>query len=99
MNVRATPFDCVENAQAYIGLLIEAIAEAKQEIEADVTTVCGARSERRLQALRLVRYKLFVLEQHLRISRRMLNDLRRLRRPLLEDEPDLSRHAKLASDQ
>ncbi len=96
--VCATPFDCVENAEAYIGLLIEAIAEAKREIEVDVGIACEVRAERHLQALRLVRYKLYLLGQHLKISRRMLNDLIKLRRPLLEDEPDLTRRAAPASD-
>lgn len=98
MNVRGTPFDCVENAQTYIRLLIEAIAEAKLEVEQDVAASRGVCSERHLQALRLVRYKLYLLEQHLSISGRMLSDLSSLRRPLLEGEPDLRRHAKPASD-
>ena len=31
-----TPFDSVENAQQYVRLLVEAIAEAKSEIAADL---------------------------------------------------------------
>ncbi len=31
-----TPFDTVENAQRYVRLLVEAIADAKGEIEADL---------------------------------------------------------------
>ena len=85
-----TPFDSIENAQTYIRLLIETLIEAKTEIEDDLTAANEARSERRLQALRLVQYKLHRLEQHLRISGRMLNDLRRLRRLLLDDGADLS---------
>jgi hypothetical protein len=95
MNVPAThrvqtPFDSVENAQTYIRLLIEALIEAKKEIEDDLVAANEVRSERRLQALRLVQYKLHRLEQHLRISGRMLNDLRRLRRLLLDDGADLT---------
>jgi hypothetical protein len=85
-----TPFDSVENAQAYIQLLIETLAEAKREVAADVATAASARSERRLQALRLVEYKLRRLEHHLAVSGRMLNDLRRLRRLLLDEATDLS---------
>jgi len=88
-----TPFDCVENAQAYIQLLIEALAEAKKEVADDAASARSfrsARSERRLQALRLVEYKLHRLEHHLSASGRTLNDLRRLRRLLLDEASDLS---------
>ena len=83
-----TPFDSVENAQAYIQLLIETLVEAKKEV-ADDAAAAATRSERRLEALRLVEYKLHRLEHHLRISGRMLNDLRRLRRLLLDEASDL----------
>jgi hypothetical protein len=84
-----TPFDSVENAQAYIQLLIETLVEAKKEV-ADDAAAAVTRSERRVEALRLVEYKLHRLEHHLRISGRMLNDLRRLRRLLLDEGSDLS---------
>jgi hypothetical protein len=77
----------VENAQAYIQLLLETLAEAKREVAADAAA--SARSERRLQALRLVEYKLRRLEHHLTVSGRMLNDLRRLRRLLLDEAANL----------
>ncbi|SRR5216684_1407794 len=85
-----TPFDTVENAQAYVQLLIETLVQAKKEIAADAASAGSTRSERRLQALRLVEYKLHRLEHHLNISVRMLNDLRRLRRLLLDEASDLS---------
>ena len=85
-----TPFDSVENAQAYIQLLIETLAEARREVAADAATATSAHSERRLQALRLVEYKLHRLEHHLTVSGRTLNDLRRLRRLLLDEAADLS---------
>jgi len=80
-----TPFDSVENAQDYVRLLAEAIAEAKREIEADLALAVEARSERRVQALQIVQFKLDKLEQHLKTSSRLLNDLRSLRRLLLEE--------------
>jgi len=80
----------VENAQAYVQLLIETLVQAKKEIAADAASAGSTRSERRLQALRLVEYKLHRLEHHLNISVRMLNDLRRLRRLLLDEASDLS---------
>ena len=80
-----TPFDSVENAHDYVRLLGEAIAEAKSEIEADLAVATKARSERRVQALQIVQFKLDKLEQHLKTSSRLLNDLRTLRRLLLDE--------------
>jgi len=80
-----TPFDTVENAQQYVRLLLEAIVEAKQEVDADLAAATGPRLERRLQALQLVQFKLDRLEHHLQRSGRLLNDLRTLRRLLLEE--------------
>ncbi len=85
-----TPFDSVENAQDYVRLLGEAIAEAKGEIEADLAVATKAKSERRVQALRIVQFKLDKLEQHLKTSSRLLNDLRTLRRLLLEERRELT---------
>ena len=80
-----TPFDSLENAHEYVRLLAEAIAEARGDIESDIAKAVESKSERRLQALRLVQYKLEKLEQYLRSSSRTLNDLRTLRRLLLEE--------------
>jgi hypothetical protein len=79
-----TPFDTVENAHQYVQLLFEAIAEAKMEIAADLGTG-QTRPERRVQAMQVVQFKLEKLEQHLKTSSRLLNDLRTLRRLLLEE--------------
>jgi formiminotetrahydrofolate cyclodeaminase len=83
-----TPFDSVENAQQYVRLLVEAIAEAKSEIADDLGAAATARSERRVQALQIVQFKLDKLEQHLKTSSRLLNDLRTLRRLLLDERPE-----------
>jgi len=80
-----TPFDSVENAHQYVGLLIEAIAEAKSEIAADLD---AGKPDRRVEALRVVQFKLDKLEQHLKASSRLLNDLRTLRRLLFEERPE-----------
>jgi hypothetical protein len=83
-----TPFDSIENAHQYIRLLVEAIVEAKSEIETDLGIATQHKSERRAQALQIVQFKLDKLEQHLEISSRLLNDLRTLRRLLLEERPE-----------
>jgi hypothetical protein len=80
-----TPFDSVENAHQYVRLLAEAIAEAKGEIAADLSAAETSNEERRVQALQIVQFKLGKLEQHLQSSSRLLNDLRTLRRLLLEE--------------
>jgi hypothetical protein len=80
-----TPFDTIENAQEYLQLLIEAISEARKEVAADLEAAEQAKLGRRIDALRLVEFKMEKLEQHLRSSSRDLNDLRTLRRLLLEE--------------
>ncbi len=71
-------------------LLAEAAADAKQSTEADLSGPVAPESSRRHDALRLVLYKLEKLEQHLASSRRLLNDLRTLRRLMLEERTGAS---------
>ncbi len=80
-----TPFDSIEGAQQYIRLLLEAITEGKQDVQRDLEAAAGAKPDRRVEALRLVEFKLAKLEQLLHSSSRVLNDLRSLRRLLLEE--------------
>jgi hypothetical protein len=80
-----TPFDSVENAHQYVRLLSEAVAESKSEITTDLDVAARNKLERRVQALQIVQFKLDKLEQHLLTSSRLLNDLRTLRRLLLEE--------------
>lgn len=84
-----TPFDSVEGAQEYLSLLSDAIQDAKDEIGSDIRAAEDPKFPRRLEALRLVSFKLDKLEQHIKSSCRLLNDLRTLRRLLLDqrDEP------------
>lgn len=81
-----TPFDSVENAHQYINLLVETILEARRDVELDIR---GA-GDRRLEALRIVQFKLEKLERNLRTSSRLLNDLRTLRRLLLEERAEVA---------
>jgi hypothetical protein len=81
----STPFDNIEGAHEYVGLLAQAIDEARTAIEEDIAEALEARdATRRLEALRLVHYKLNQLRDHIGTSSRILNDLRTLRRLLLE---------------
>lgn len=77
-----TPFENIESAQEFVELLAEAIEEARQDVEADIGR---PQPERRMQALQLVSYNLAKLSQHIGTSHRILNDLRTLRRLLLQE--------------
>jgi len=83
-----TPFDSVEGAHEYLSLLSDAIQDAKDEIDADIRAAEDPKFPRRLEALRLVSFKLDRLEQHVKNSRRLLNDLRSLRRLLLDQREE-----------
>ena len=86
MNKRVeTPFDSIENAQKYIKLLGETVGESIGDIDGEIIAATESGLERRLQALRIVHFKLQKLEQQLHTCSRTLNDLRSLRRLLLEE--------------
>lgn len=80
-----TPFDSLESAQQFLELLAEAVEEARGEVQGQVNEAAGEPAERRKQALQLISYNLAKLATHLAASRRILNDLRSLRRLLLEE--------------
>ena len=82
-----TPFENVEAAHDYVGLLLEALNEARGEVAQDLDRAKAERATRQVEALQLVSWKLERLEGPLRSSRHLLNDLRRLRRLLLGDDP------------
>ena len=84
-----TPFDTIESAQDYIDLLLEAIDETRRDVGADIRMSTGPGGERRAQALQLVAMNLNKLSSHITKSRRVLNDLRTLRRLLLEERKPL----------
>lgn len=86
-----TPFDSIESAQQYVELLIEAIEESKRDVDTDIARAESNRLERQKQALQLVSNNLSKLSQHMTTSLRILNDLRTLRRLLL-DERQLDKH-------
>ena len=75
-----TPFDNIESSHEYVSLLAKAVEEAIAEIEADIALASGSAAGRRREALQLVRFHLGKLSGHMTSSRRILNDLRSLRR-------------------
>lgn len=80
-----TPFDSIENAQQYIRLLAEAVADAKRDINDEISLANQRLSLRRVRALRVVEYNLEKLQRYLSVSGRTLNDLRSLRRLIHEE--------------
>ncbi len=80
-----TPFDNIESSHEYVDLLAEAIQEARQDVDAEIGLASTEPAERRLKALQLVAYNLAKLETHMTRSRRILNDLRTLRRLLMDE--------------
>lgn len=92
-NPSETPFDNIENSHRYVALLAEAIAEARLDVNSDVALAVAEGADRRRDALQLVLYKLNRLESHMNASRRILNDLRTLRRLLLEEREQKQRAA------
>ena len=80
-----TPFDSIEGSYQYVDMLSEAIVEARRDVEAEVALAEKENADRRKQGLLLVSYNLAKLEGHITTSRRLLNDLRTLRRVLLSE--------------
>ncbi len=80
-----TPFDSIEGSHEYIAMLAEAVAEARREVESEVAQAEKEGADRRKEALLLVSYNLAKLNLHVTNSRRILNDLRSLRRLLLAE--------------
>jgi len=80
-----TPFDDIEGSHEYVAMLAEALDEARRDVEAEVAAAERDGAERRKEALLLVSYNLAKLHLHITTSRRILNDLRSLRRLLLAE--------------
>ncbi len=80
-----TPFDNIESSHEYVSLLAKAVEDAIAEIDADIALASSSEADRRREALQLVRFHLGKLSGHMTSSRRILNDLRTLRRLLLEE--------------
>jgi len=80
-----TPFDNIEGSHEYVAMLAEALEEARRDVENEIAAAAQDGAERRKQALLLVAYNLAKLNLHITTSRRILNDLRSLRRLLLAE--------------
>jgi hypothetical protein len=80
-----TPFDSIEGSHEYVRMLAEAVNEARRDVEEEIAAAEQDRADRRKEGLLLVSYNLAKLNLHITSSRRILNDLRSLRRLLLAE--------------
>ena len=86
MNAFETPFKSIESAHEFLKLLVETVNDTRRDVELDLQSGANDKLSRRVEALRLVAYKLEKLEHHVKASGRLLNDLRMLQRVLLEEK-------------
>lgn len=80
-----TPFDNIESSHEFVSLLADAVATTLREVETDIADAEASGAPRRVEALHLVAFKLNRLHANMASSRLILNDLRSLRRLLLEE--------------
>jgi hypothetical protein len=85
LDKHSSPFDTIESTQQFNEIFEAAIAEAVADVQRDIATAKASNAERRLEALLLVQHKLEKLSNHVSSSRRVLNDLRLLRRLMFEE--------------
>lgn len=90
----STPFDSIENSHEYVTLLAETIQEVRLDVGVEIVRAEEGKELRRKEALQLVALNLEKLSMHMNSSRRILNDLRTLRRLLLAEREPLSRKAR-----
>jgi hypothetical protein len=83
-----TAFDSAEGSHEYVSLLAEAIKEARREVESEIARADSESADRRKEALLLALSQLAKLDMHVKSSRRLLNDLRTMKRLLLNDKAD-----------
>jgi hypothetical protein len=79
------PFDSIESAQDFMAVLASIILDEMKDLKRDHEIALREREERRGQAIELALFKLKTLSCHIHKSRRALNDLRMLRRLILNE--------------
>jgi hypothetical protein len=79
------PFDSIESAQDFMNILAETILDAMKDLNYQQRLAVREGQERRARALDLALYKAKTLSCHVHRSRRALNDLRMLKRLILNE--------------
>ena len=78
-------FDSIESAQDFMKVLADTILDAVKELNADQQAAAQQGEPRRAQAIELAIFKLKTLNTHILKSRILLNDLRTVRRLILNE--------------
>ena len=79
------PFESIESAYEYMDILAATVLEVSAELKRDRDQALRDGDYRRAQAFEIAMFKLKMLGCHVYKSRRMLNDLRILRRLILNE--------------
>lgn len=79
------PFDTIESAQEFMNVLALTILDVKKELSMARKEALQEHADRRVQALDIADLKLKALGAYVHKSRRALNDLRTLRRLILNE--------------
>jgi len=79
------PFDSIESAQDFMYVLADTILDAMKDLNHQQQLAVREGQERRARALELALYKAKMLSCYVHKSRRTLNDLRMLKRLILNE--------------
>ena len=79
------PFDSIESAQEFMNVLALTVLEAMKDLHCQRELAVREGQERRARALELATYKAKTLSCYVYKSRRTLNDLRMLKRLILNE--------------
>ena len=79
------PFDSIESAHDFMNILAETVLEAMKDLHRDHMAAIQENQERTAKALELALYKTRMLNCYVTKSRRTLNDLRIIRRLILNE--------------
>jgi len=79
------PFDSIESAYDFMNILAETILDATKDLHRDHVIAVRDGQARRAQAIELALFKAKTLSCHVHKSRRALNDLRTIRRLILNE--------------
>jgi hypothetical protein len=92
------PFDSIESAHDFMNVLAEMILEAMKELHHDRERAIEDGEQRRADAIQLAMFKLKTLTCHVHKSRTALNDLRSIRRLILNERRPKARAAAGTGD-
>src|SRR5262249_45084331 len=90
------PFDSIESAQDFMDILAEMALEAVKELKEQHCEAMQAGQDRRAQAISLALLRLKNLNCHIFKCRRALNDLRLIRRLIVDERATVTRLAASA---